>query len=253
MDEHPFITLVCGCCGHTIQVPSYCGNRFCPTCGRIRSRRLLRRIGSVTAKIVPKKGDTIKLLTLTVPRSRNLKGTVDELIRSFRRFRQRAWWKKHVRGGAYFIEFKHTANGWNPHLHVLVESSFMPVKTIRQHWERVSTGKIVDIRRIPIGSAIRYCAKYCAKLDLPTALQQQASDSLQNRRLFTFFGYWSRVPADPVSDAFSCKKCGVRSWYFNPFTNLDQWTQFNTSEAVTIPERAPPKPNPKANQCGMMI
>jgi hypothetical protein len=248
MSEHAFVTLICGHCGAQIRVPQYCGNRFCTTCGTIRSKRLLRRVGSVTAKITPRGDYSFKFLTLTVPRKKNLKGSIDEVLKSFRRFRQRSYWKKNVRGGAYFIEFKHTPNGWNPHLHVVIESRYMPVKTIRRHWEQVSPGKIVDIRRIPVGSAIRYASKYCTKLDLPDALQVQASKALQNRRLFTFFGTWARIPVSTDLDVVKCKNCGVRCWCFNPYSSLSQWVEKNTSEFIAIPARSPTIPEPENRQ-----
>lgn len=242
MDEHKYVSLFCGHCGHTIHVPQYCGNRFCEVCGVARSRRLLRRVGSVTSQLTPRKPFSFKFLTLTVPRKHDLKGTVDALLSSFRRFRQRAYWKKNVRGGAYFIEFKHTANGWNPHLHIIVESRYMPVKTIRKHWESVSPGRIVDIRRIPIGSAVRYAAKYCTKLDLPEPLQLQASRSLANRRLFTFFGAWTSIAPTESQDTIVCKDCGQRCWVFNPYSSISQWVEHKTSEWVDVPDRPPPKP-----------
>lgn len=253
MDEHNYVSLFCGHCGHVIHVPQYCGNRFCPVCGQSRSRRLLRRVGSVTKQIQPRNPYSFKFLTLTVPREKDLKGTIDALLKSFRRFRQRAYWKKNVRGGAYFIEFKHTANGWNPHLHVVLESRYMPVKAIRNHWEAVSPGKIVDIRRIPIGAAVRYAAKYCTKLDLPPALQQQASDALKNRRLFTFFGQWSKVQPATDADKITCTDCGQRCWVFNPYSTISQWVEHKTSEWIDIPDRPPPKPVVPDHQVRMIF
>jgi len=159
--------------------------------------------------------------------------------------RQRAWWRKNVRGGAYFIEFRHTAQGWNPHLHVIVESAFLPVGTIRRHWESVSPGKIVDIRRIPLGSAVRYVTKYCTKLDLPEVLQQQASDALKSKRLFTLFGRWALVPKSGYVEGVRCTECGVAAWFFNPFGTIDEWVSRKLSPYIDLPPREPPKkPSP---------
>jgi hypothetical protein len=230
MRDHPFVTVICGHCGHLLQVPSYCGNRFCQVCGRLRSGRLRRRISQVTGKIALRKYDSIKLVTLTIPRSSGLADTVRDLQVAFRRLRQRAFWKKYVRGGAYFIEFKHSDKGWNPHLHILLESAYIPVKELSKHWASVSPGRIVDIRKIPLGAAVGYVTKYCSKLDLSEDLQFEASDALKGKRLFTLFGKWARIPVVDNFQYIVCKNCGVSAWFFNPYGSIDQWVQRSTSD-----------------------
>jgi len=223
MTYHRYVTLFCGHCGHSIKVPVYCGNRFCSECSKSRSSRLRIRIRGIISGLKVKKTDSIKLLTLTVPRQGSLADGVELLVKSFRRLRQRAYFRNRVRGGAYFIEFKHNSDGWNPHLHILIESAFIPVDVISEHWKAVSPGFIVDIRRIPPGQAINYCTKYCTKLDLPELLQLQATEVLKNKRLFTVFGSWTGVQKSIRITETCCSECDSRDWCYNPYSNVTTW------------------------------
>jgi len=223
MTHHSFATLFCGHCGHVIRVPVYCGNRFCPECSKARTGRLRARVRAIVNSLQIQKNDSIKLLTITVPRQKSLADGVNLLVKSFRRLRQRAYFKKRVRGGAYFIEFKHTDEGWNPHLHVLIESAFLPVQILSKHLSSVGAGQICDIRRIPPGAAINYVTKYCTKLDLPKALQYQATEVLRNKRLFTVFGAWGGKKLPVGNSKAVCGDCGTSSWCFNPYSKIDTW------------------------------
>lgn len=223
MKDHQYISLFCGFCGNTIHVPVYCGNRFCPECSKSRTRIVRNRLSNIIRQLQVSKHDSIKLLTLTIPRITSLTAGVELLVKSFRRLRQRKYFRNKVRGGAYFIEFKRTSAGWNPHLHIILESAFIPVEKLAAVWADVSPGTIVDIRRIPPGAAINYVTKYCTKLDLPEALQLQATEALRNKRLFTIFGTWSKVSPDKSSEKAKCEDCGAGCWCFNPYSSISAW------------------------------
>jgi len=238
MTSHSFVTLVCEHCGATIRIPNYCGNRFCSVCSKPRQARIRRRIISVLHQVQPRRYDSLKLLTLTIPRRQPLRNGVDQLLTSFRRLRQRKFWKKNVRGGAYFIEFKHSPAGWNPHLHIILESSFIPVKKLSELWSKVSPGKIVDIRKISQGSVVNYVTKYVTKADVPEPLQLQASEVLANRRLFTLFGTWGRIKLEPIPDEHACNNCGQTCWRYVGESSLTSWSKRSTFYAGR------PQPNP---------
>lgn len=239
---HDFITLVCSHCGHLIQIPQYCGNRFCPDCSGHRRSALRTRINAIVKSIHLRPHDSVKMLTLTVPRDRDLAVALNRLLAAFRRFRQRAYWGKNVRGGCYFVEFKRTADGWNPHLHCVIESAYMPVGKIAAHWASVSPGQIVDIRRIPVGAVINYVSKYVTKSDLPLDDQVLASEALKGRRLFTLFGVWGKVKLPENSAVVHCLSCAIGRWYFVTRKGLGAWVDAHTLsqlefEVLTNPEK----------------
>ncbi len=64
MEAHEFREVTCTHCGHTITVPVYCGNRFCPICSVPRLSRVRRRLNWIVDHVDPPRGYGIKFLTL---------------------------------------------------------------------------------------------------------------------------------------------------------------------------------------------
>lgn len=112
------------------------------------------------------------------------------------------------------VEVKRGEAGWHAHLHVLLEAKYVPWERLRTHWEAVSGGSGVHIKRIPPSAIIRYVTKYVTKSDMPPGDQLAASAALKGVRLFQPFGDWhghmNRIKA-PI--AF-CGVCERAHWVY---------------------------------------
>lgn len=217
---HDFITILCTHCGHIHQIPVYCGNRFCPVCGRHRNNLIEHKLKEFLKGSDLRKHDTYKFLTLTIKNQPDLNQMTNDLISSFRRLRQRRYWRKHVRGGACVIEVTHKDNDWHVHLHIVLESSFMLRATLQEEWEAVSSGQGVYIRKIHSNQIVHYLTKYLTKDDATIEDQVKMSGILKGRRMFQPFGSWHDPITKIPKKQFKCPECEHCSWYFG---NIDQF------------------------------
>lgn len=172
--------------------PSRCRDRLCPLCARIASRQTQARV-----QIAIEKWDQCRHLTLTLKSTDSpLVEQLDRLIGCFRRVRQRRWWKSRVKGGIGTVEitFNKTTNQWHPHLHLLLDGSYMPHAEISDQWRDVTgDSPIVYITAVHgREEATRYIAKYVTKpADVVTLDQDRAVElakALSGRRTLIAFG-----------------------------------------------------------------
>lgn len=171
---------------------SYCHDRFCLPCQTARAREIAR---SLAARIPDQ---TVRFLTLTLRGDESpLAERLDLLLASFRRLRQRAWWRRLVEGGVAIVEVKRSRDGrrWHPHLHVLVLGRYMPHSELSSEWEAASRGScIVDIRLVrQRAKTLEYITTYAAKPMSHAASNSreetaEAIVALSGRRLVVPFG-----------------------------------------------------------------
>ena len=102
--HHQFMTVFCSSCGHDHAVPVSCGDRFCPVCSKARSLKIRQRLDKMFRIYPLKPKFAFRFLTLTQPKCPDIKDGAVHLIRAFKRFRNRNFWKRSVTGGAYFLE-----------------------------------------------------------------------------------------------------------------------------------------------------
>lgn len=213
--KHKFQTFVCMGCGSTITIPISCGNRFCSVCGGHRRRIIRDRVDHLMNSVSLSKGNTFKFLTLTIPNMDDAKDQLLVLQKSFRRLRQRVWWKGVVHGGCSFYEVKKGKdNRYHIHLHCIIESSFVDLKALTEHWKQVSPGQILDIRMISKPAVIHYVTKYTTKSDLSLSDQLHASSVLKGSRLFQPFGSWHSISKQYEAKKCECKECQTSHWLF---------------------------------------
>lgn len=173
---------------------STCKDRFCVPCADTRSAMIGNRIRDK----IPPAG--ISFLTLTMADSTlDLVELIDKLVAGFRRLRQWRLWKDRVAGGVAFIEIKWNAakQRWHPHVHAIIEASFLPQAEISAEWLRITaTSFIVHIKRPRNAeTVIRYVTKYGSKpldqsfVNDPERLDQ-AITALKGRHLCLAFGGW---------------------------------------------------------------
>jgi Replication protein len=235
---HLYTSVFCEHCGHHIQVPVYCKNRFCSVCGLHRNMLIRYKLTEFLRGSILKKYDSFKFLTLTIPNDDNLLCQVKELITAFRRLRQRAVWKKHVRGGATVIEVKPGKEGWHAHLHIVIESGYIPFAVLLREWKAVSSGQGVYIKKIHGAQVVHYITKYLTKTDCSEAEQQYMTHILKGVRLFQPFGNWF----DPINKIKKhqvyCPDCHSVCWCFG---NPTAWFSRNTDDATVIEGISPRK------------
>lgn len=207
-EAHEFRRIGCTSCGHTFDVPVSCGNRFCEVCNGPRRRRVQNKLSHIVHSAKVPKGYRWRFVTLTIPRSENLRAAAKTLVASFRKLRQRSVWSKRVSGGAYVIEVIGTPGNWHAHLHVLVLSAYIPQNQLASAWSKCSPGRIVYIQAIPPSAIVKYVTKYVTKSDLAPAYQRDASNALKGFRLFQPFGSLHLIAAGAPLFTYLCPSCG---------------------------------------------
>jgi len=210
--EHQYRSVICLHCGYSFRFPVYCGNRFCDVCSLSRNLRVRDRLRWLLGRIQPARGYRIRFLTLTIPNSEDLVTGIDTLVRSFRRFRQRAVWRRYVLGGIYILEVTGRPGNWHCHLHALIESRYFPVQLISRIWAKVSPGKVVWITNAPLKAATAYLTTYLTKSDSPAAVTEIKGRALSKYRLFSPFGSWHSISKGYHRQKYQCPMCHTAQW-----------------------------------------
>lgn len=140
-----------------------CRDRWCPMCASQKAH-----YAKDSTKMYLQTLERPKFLTLTLRNNENdLKTQVEFLQDSFRTLRQRAYWKKNVRGGMWYLELKRGQNSeqWHPHLHILLDGNYMEQGELSELWEQVTYGSpilwIVEVSDQE--RAAEYVSKYSSK------------------------------------------------------------------------------------------
>lgn len=177
-----------------------CHDRWCLACGRERAGKISANLLAVMS------ARKNRFVTLTLRHNTTpLKDQLDRLYRCFTDLRRRAWWKEHVRGGAAFLEVKVSKAGrWHPHLHLIVEGTYLPQKELSREWLAVTgDSSIVDVRAVDSdGSCAGYVTKYLTKpassdVYADTDKLDEMICTLRGRRLCLTFGSWRGIVLEP--------------------------------------------------------
>jgi len=211
-DPHRYLTVACGTCGHTVNVPESCGNRFCPVCNRSRLARMKHKLTRLLAMAPKRRGESLKFITLTTVKHSDARTGVKRLMKSFRRLRQRAFWRNHFSGGAYVIEITGTADKWHCHLHIIAYGTFCPVRKLSRAWKSCDGGYIVWISRPPQGAAVSYLTSYVSKSTAPEGCERHLSEALKGTRLFQPFGMWQNTATRLPKFRMQCPVCHSTVW-----------------------------------------
>jgi len=176
---------------------SYCHDRFCVPCNVARAHRLAARLAEL---VRPR---DVRFLTLTLAQDgRPLATRLADLTAAFRRLKRSASWRRHVTGGAWFLEVKYStaADGWHPHLHVLATGTYYPQAELSHAWlGATGTSSVVDIRKVRrVSEVASYVTKYVAKPTSPEAFRQpdrlvEAVAALHGVRLCGTLGSWKQT------------------------------------------------------------
>ena len=229
-------------------VPYSCNSRLCPVCNQRNAEDRLLRYHSHFMQIrfcswLNPANNRAKMLTLTVrncPPGR-LRKHVESLLRAFRQFRRRSKTWRSVDGYIWTLEVTFS-RGWHPHLHILLDASYLPLKVLTQEWSDFCTRQglvaianaqeLKGVRNalghpggaLAIESAVWECVKYPTKpIDVARMSGDhmiELVDSLHNKRIhgtagtlqvpaenhlpeYTVLGGLGKLLEDPESDLWS--------------------------------------------------
>jgi len=178
-----------------------CRDRWCPMCAGEKAA-----YAKDQSEIYIKSLKAPRFLTLTLRNNEaDLKTQIAFLTESFARLRSRAYWKKNVTGGIWFLQVKRGRDSelWHPHLHILLDGNYMEQGRLSALWELVTYGSpVIDIRRIhDVESAARYVARYTARpaalQDMPIEDAMEVISALHGKRLCGTFGNGKTVTLTP--------------------------------------------------------
>jgi len=180
---------------------SACRERWCPMCAGEKTA-----YAKGQTELYIKSLHSPRFLTLTLRHNdSNLKSQMEFLQDCFRRIRQRAYWKKNVTGGIWFLQVKRGKNSgcWHPHFHMLLDGNYLEAERLSALWELVTCGSPnIDIRRIndtaaAAGEVARYCARPAALAHMPMADRVEVIEALHGKRLSGTFGTAKAITLTP--------------------------------------------------------
>lgn len=235
--DHDFRRFFCVGCGHIVDVPVHCGNRFCEICMKSRQWKARQKIRVLVDSLQLEKGFRLKMLTLSVPNTDDLAAGVDHLIASFRRLRQRSYWKNRIKGGLAVVEISGRSGNWHPHLHILIESKFLKYAKIHKDWCDVSGGIGVYISDVNSKKVVNYITKYMTKTETSGDDTINASRALKGKRLFQPFGTWHKKCNDIPKIEYACPKCGLNNLVWDRILFSDALTVSNEFAQKKLRER----------------
>ena len=180
---------------------SACRDRWCPMCAGQKAS-----FAKEQTEVYTKSLTAPRFLTLTLRNNgSDLKTQIEFLQDCFRKLRYRAYWKKNVTGGIWFLQVKRGRDSgcWHPHFHILLDGNYMEQEKLSDLWKLVSFGSpVIDIRRVHnVESAAKYVARYTARpaalADMPMEDRIEVITALQGKRLCGTFGNAKTVTLTP--------------------------------------------------------
>ena len=186
-----------------------CKKRWCPRCAQIIRGRLRTQLRQWTTETKLHKGESFRLITLTL---RHTQAPLETQLRflkaAYRRLRQQRSWPRHVRQAAAIVQvnYNNERDDWHPHLHVLALGTFFAHRELKNAWTKASRGSaIVDIRLIKDPKkACDYVASYITRPDewdlttTPRSRIQEYILALRGQRLVILTGQIPKLNLDEL-------------------------------------------------------
>lgn len=178
---------------------NHCHDRFCLPCAQARANCAAAAVAAHLATCPT----PVRFVTLTLRHSQTpLADQIKRLYAAFANLRRSQLWRDRVNGGVAFLEIKYNPRSalWHPHLHMLVQTQWLPQKELAERWHAITGDSfIVDVRPIrDTGEVTSYCTKYATKpfdtaaFAVPAALLELMRALRHHRTMFTF-GAWRGV------------------------------------------------------------
>jgi len=173
-----------------------CRERMCPICGRARSFQVADQVNAIVAQMQHPRQVILTVASNNKPLTTQLRF----LRTAFSRLRRTPWWNRHVTGGAYTIEVTLNADTgqWHPHVHMIVDGSYIPWKELQAYWHRITEGSKViwvsDVtsRRDSVLELCKYVGKPVASEAWPATELCEYALAVRGQRMVQSFGRWRR-------------------------------------------------------------
>lgn len=221
------VALVCSHCGYVYYAKLGCGHRSCPVCNRKWAFKLTKRYAKAVANM-----QNPKLVTLTLRNvPKRLRAEVIRIRKCWRKLIRREPFVFSFRGGIYRIECKNIGNGWNVHLHCLVDSVFVSQKQISDAWYSLTKDSfVVDIRKVNGVFGVGYVLKDMGKVDRLIAPEYRAEydKAMKGLHLVDTFGYLYGCKVPKL--CYHCPECDSYAWvsaYDSLFEDALEFAQSN--------------------------
>ena len=205
---------VCGACGKTTWVDYYCHHRLCAICGSMRQDERAARITEMA------QGRSVRWLTLTQPRCKDVAVGVSNIRAAFGRWRRMKVIKNAILGGVYQIECLPKPDGWHVHLHALIEGGYLPKPIAWKTWAaalKIESASVNIQGAMGVTKIARYLAKYtCKPSDVAgnEARYIAMQADLTHSRLWGTFGTWhNALPKAKKPTPRACPHCGDTTAY----------------------------------------
>ena len=187
---HSYYTVaVCGDCGQVRKFPNRCDQFFCPECNNHLTADRTSQVEWWTKTIRQPKH-----VVLTIKNVSNITPLhIDELRSFFTKLRHRKAFKN-WRGGFYSMQITHSATGWHPHIHLVVDTNWIDLNELNSAWRQITRGagqvtKVMDCRD---KGYLRRVTSYIARGSEMAAWDPQTIaeciNAFRGRRTFGVFG-----------------------------------------------------------------
>jgi hypothetical protein len=156
-------------------------------------------------------------LTLKYRQDVLLKERVIRIRRSFKILLKK--YRRELRGGLYSIEAKRTdEGGWNVHIHILCEGSYIPQAELSQAWLKITgDSPVVDIRAVYSRvEGLKYLLKYLLKAPDVKGCADEYNEAFRGVRMVSAFGNWYNqariLEKEADNSPLVCPCCGGKEW-----------------------------------------
>lgn len=178
-----------------------CRQRWCPMCAGQKAK-----FAKESTRRWVESLDKPRFLTLTLRHcEESLKSQIEFLQDCFRRLRYRAFWKRNVTGGIWFLQVHRSKHDqcWHPHFHILLDGNYMEAAEISALWDLVTFGSpVINIKQVKDPeNAADYVARYSSRparlVDMPLSDRIEMITALHGKRLSGTFGTAKTVTLTP--------------------------------------------------------
>ncbi len=176
-----------------------------PDCIICQSRKSSNKAHIATHNLKDKQNLYLVSLTIAGNKYDTTKAKIGHLRSSFKRLQRSSWWQSKVVGGLYGLDASYSEDtGFNPHLHLVIESDPINKSDLRQQWLKVGGGVQIDLKAIGPTERDKYrTSRYCLKpallgfKDRP-ALKDEWLAAVGRQRKSDRFGSWRNTSSNPT-------------------------------------------------------
>lgn len=232
--------LHCAGCGFQHVAEKRCSQKWCPVCVRkIATQRSLRYERAAELCQWP------LFVTLTRANIGELHaGDIRHLRQSFGRLRRMKFWAANVVGGVACIEITNTGRGWHPHLHCLLDCSWLAIKTPRPRQQDSRDRKKELFQRAAVELERAWSKCIGQLLSSVKAKRTSGADIVREVCKYAVKGSDLVESPDPIGPAIHAMRSTRLVTSFGSFFG---------KKLVTAEEKKPPLPCPRCQEVGQWV